>query len=151
MLSSSFQGGCGCEEGALLRVNGLNNFDILGALAPIPVLLPSVNGDWTNSNPIYEIPNLKKIYKLYNAEDKVENFHYEDGHNYNKRTREHVYAWFVKQFYGEDRGEKIAEENIQVPAPELLWHKGVKPVAPTEEHIKKTVDTLVDFYCFVDY
>ena len=106
-----------------------------------------VNGDWTNANPIYEIPNLKKVYKLYNAEDKVENFHYEDGHNYNQRTREHVYAWFVKQFYGEDRGEKIAEENIQVPAPELLWHKGVKPAAPTEEHIKETVDTLADFYC----
>ncbi|MBR2723532.1 MAG: acetylxylan esterase [Lentisphaeria bacterium] len=147
MLSSSFQGGCCCEEGALLRVNGLSNFDILASLAPMPMLLPSVTGDWTNSNPIYEIPCLKEVYKLYNAEDKLENFHYEDGHNYNQRTREHIYAWFVKQFYNEDKGEKIAEENTEVPPPEMLWHNGVKPETPTKEHIKNTVDILAESYC----
>lgn len=144
MLSSSFQGGCDCEEGALLRVTGLTNFDILASLAPMPMLLPSVSGDWTNSNPIYEIPKLKEVYKLYNAEDRIENFHYEDGHNYNQRTREHVYAWFMKIFYGKDCGMKTAEENITVPPPEMLWHKGEKPETPSAEHVRATVDKLAE-------
>ncbi|MBR1966519.1 MAG: acetylxylan esterase [Lentisphaeria bacterium] len=142
MLSSSFHGGCDCEAGALLRMTGIDNFDILASLAPMPMLLPSVNGDWTNSNPIYEIPKLKEVYKLYNAEDKIENFHRIDRHNYNQNTREYVYAWFVKQFYGEDRGIKINEENIPVPPPEMLWHKGVQPEAPSAEHVRATVDKL---------
>ena len=146
MLSSSFQGGCDCEEGALLRVNGLTNFDILASLAPMPMLLPAVTGDWTNGNPFYEIPKLKEVYKLYNAEERIESFYYEDGHNYNQRTREHVYAWFIKQFYGEDRGEKVAEENILPPPPEMLWRKGCAPAVPTKEHIRATVDKLVGIY-----
>lgn len=146
MLSSSFQGGCDCEEGALLRVNGLSNFDILASLAPMPMILPSVDGDWTNANPVYEIPCLKKVYKLYNAEDNIENFHYDDVHNYNQRTREHIYAWFVRHLKGEDRGITIAEEKITPPAAEILWHKGAKPDAPDAVHIRETVDKIAEFY-----
>ena len=145
MLSAHFQGGCPCEEGPVMRVNGLSSFDIVSAIAPRPVLLPSVTGDWTSLNPVYEIPALKAVYKLYNAENKVENFHYEDVHNYNRRTREHVYAYLVKQFMNIDRGDKIVEEDIAPPAPELLWHGGKEPAKATDETINAAFDKINDF------
>ena len=133
MLSSHFQGGCPCEEGPLMRTTGLTSFDIVSAIAPRPILLPSVTGDWTNLNPLYEIPRLKSIYKLYSAEDKVSHFHCDDVHNYNRRTREYAYAFLVKHLLGEDRGETIPEEDIAPPAPELLWKDGKEPAKATEE------------------
>ena len=84
MLSSHFQGGCACEEGPLLRVTGLTSFDVVAAIAPRPLMLPAVTGDWTNLNPRYEIPKMKDVYKLYSAENLVEHFYYDDCHNYNK-------------------------------------------------------------------
>ena len=142
MLSLHFMGGCTCEEGPLLRTRGLTSFDIVSSVAPRPILLPGVTGDWTNLNPDYEIPRLKEVYKLYHAQDKVEHFYYEDGHNYNKRTREHVYAWFVRQLQGRDTAEIIPESTDKVPAPEQLWHGGVKPAEPTEESFAKAVELL---------
>ena len=140
MLSSHFQGGCPCEEGPVMRVNGLASFDIVSAIAPRPVLLPSVTGDWTNLNPVYEIPAMREVYALYNAAHRVKNFHYEDEHNYNRRTREHVYAYLVKELMGIDRGEIIAEKEIPPPPPELLWFGGVEPAKATKE----TIDTAFD-------
>lgn len=142
MFSSHFQGGCDCEEGPLLRAYGLTNFDIMAALAPLPVLLPSVEGDWTRCNPRYEIPRLKEVYKLYNAADRVENFHCHAVHNYNQNTREHVYAWFAKLFLGADNSPAIPEEKITVAPPEILWHGGKKPEPPSEEHINSTFEKL---------
>ena len=137
MLSLHFMGGCSCEEGPLLRSRGLTSFDIVAAAAPRPILLPSVTGDWTNLNPDYEVPKLKEIYKLYHAEDNVENIHFDDGHNYNQRTREYVYAWFVRQLQGKDMGEKIPESTDKVPAPEQLWHGGKEPAPASKESFDK--------------
>lgn len=146
MLSLHYAGGCMCEEGPLLRTTGLTSFDIVASLAPRPVLLPSVTGDWTNLNPDYEIPELKKVYKLYYAEDKVEHFHYEDSHNYNRRTREHVYAWLVKQLQYRDMGDIIPESTETVPAPEQLWHGGVRPEPASAETFEKVRESLVQAY-----
>ena len=133
MLSAHFQGGCGCEEAPLLRVNGLGSFDIVSALAPRPLLLPSVTGDWTNLNPDYEIPKLKAVYDLYNAGDLVENFHCTATHNYNQNTREHVYAWLVKHLKGIDCGTVIAEDPEPHPPAEMLWLSGKAPAEPDEK------------------
>lgn len=146
MLSSHFQGGCACEEGPLLRNTGLTSFDVVAAVAPRRIMLPSVTGDWTNLNPQYELPKLKEVYKLYSAEDNVEAFHYVDEHNYNKRTREHVYAFFVRHLLGKDFGDVIPEENIPPPSPELLWHGGVEPVPATDEIVVTTLQQLEHVY-----
>lgn len=146
MLSLHFMGGCACEEGPLLRSRGLTSFDIVAALAPRPILLPAVTGDWTNLNPDYEIPKLKEVYKLYHAEENVEHFYFDDVHNYNQRTRERVYAWFVRQLQGKETGETIPESTDKVPAPEQLWHGGVKPAEPTEESFAAACGKLKDAY-----
>lgn len=146
MLSTHFMGGCPCEEGPLLRTRGLTSFDIVAALAPRPILLPSVTGDWTNLNPDYEVPKLKEVYKLYHAEDKVESVHFDDMHNYNQRTREYVYAWFVRQLQGKEAGLTIPESTDKVPAPEQLWHGGVQPSPASEETFAKVYPALKEAY-----
>lgn len=116
MLSAHFQGGCPCEEGPLLRVDDLTSVDVLMAMAPRPLLLPSVTGDWTSLNPVYEVGLVKDAYRLWGAEDRVEHVHFDDQHNYNRRTREVVYAWFVKWLRG-DRGvpKRIPEPDVEPP------------------------------------
>lgn len=147
MLSSHFQGGCGCEEGSLLRIDGLTNFDVVSALAPMPVMLPSVTRDWTNLNPDYEIPKLQAIYNLYGARDKVYNFHCDAPHNYNRNSREHVYSFFLRELLGKtDVPEILPEDPIAPPPPEMLWHKGTKPVPATDESAEKTLQKLVREY-----
>lgn len=146
MLSSHFQGGCSCEEGPLLRVTGLTSFDIVSSVAPRPIMLPSVTGDWTNLNQQYEIPRLREVYKLFSASERIESFHYEDVHNYNRRTREHIYAFLVRQLMGKDCGEIIKEEDIPPPPPELLWHCGVKPTPPSEVSMKNALEKQKSFF-----
>lgn len=148
MLSAHFYGGCGCEEGPLLRVAGLSSFDIVASLAPRPVLLPSVTGDWTNLNPDYEIPKLREVYDLYNAGNLVENFHCEAGHNYNQNTREHVYAWLIKQLKGVNCGETVVEDPEEHPAPEMLYLEGKKPAEPDEKSSRIAYEKLAAHYSY---
>ena len=116
MLSSHYQGGCVCEESPLLRLGGLTTLDIVGSLAPRPVLLPSVTGDWTNLNPTFEAPILKAIYRLFDAEDRVANVHFDAGHNYNQATREHVYPWFLRWLAGDSKAPtRLAEPKLKRP------------------------------------
>ena len=149
MLSSHFQGGCACEEGPLLRVAGLTSFDIVASLAPRPLFLPCVTGDWTNHNPDYEIPRLREVYALFGAADSVKSIQFDDCHNYNRRTREYVYAWLVKELMGIDKGETIPEEDIAPPPPELLWHGGQRPPSATRETASAAFAKLREIYTAV--
>jgi len=79
MMSAHYQGGCACEEAPLLHLGDLTTVDVVAALAPRPVLLPSVTQDWTNQNPEYEFPAVRAIYVLYGAEDRVANVHFDVG------------------------------------------------------------------------
>ena len=117
-------------------------FNNLSALAPRAVILPSVTGDWTNHNPVYEVPKLKEVYQLYNASNKVEHFHYKDEHNYNKRTREHIYAWFLKELKEVVCGDIIEELDYPVPEAKLLYLTGKKPAKPTKKSAKEALKEL---------
>ncbi len=119
MMSSHYQGGCSCEEAPLLHLGDLTTVEVVAALAPRPVLLPSVTGDWTNQNPTYDVPAVKRIYALYGAADRVASVHLDAPHNYNKDVREHVYAWLLKWLAGEwDIGARIKEGPLTVPDPQ---------------------------------
>ncbi|MBR0458312.1 MAG: acetylxylan esterase [Victivallales bacterium] len=123
MLSSHFQGGCQCEKGPLLRINGLTSFDVLCACAPRPLMLPSCTRDWTNLISRYEVPALRKVYALFGAEDALATFCQEAEHNYNQETRERVYSWFTHWLLNQSLRERIVEDSMEVPTPqELLIH-----------------------------
>ncbi len=116
MMSSHYQGGCTCEEAPLLHLGDLSTVEVVAALAPRPVLLPSVTRDWTNQNPGVDVPAVKRIYGFYDAADRVGNVHFAAPHNYNKDTREHVYAWFMKWLAGDKSvGARIKEGPLTVP------------------------------------
>ena len=93
MISSTMQGGCPCENLPLIRLD-TNNMEIGALAAPRPMLMVSATGDWTKSTPQVEFPAIRNVYKLYGAEDKVTNAHFDAPHNYNKDSREAMYAWF---------------------------------------------------------
>lgn len=95
MISATMQGGCLCENAPNLRLD-VSNLEIGALMAPRPLLLVSCTGDWTKDTPTVEYPAIKSIYKHLDAEDKIHQVQVDAEHNYNKESREAVYAWFAK-------------------------------------------------------
>ena len=129
MVSASYQGGCECENTPRLRLR-LYNVEMAAAMAPRPLLLPAVTGDWTRHTPWVEYPDVRRIYKLLGAEDRVACAYMDAGHNYNRLTREYVYAWFVRWLRGDSSaGKRIKEASFKAePKSGLrLWPDGKMP------------------------
>ena len=112
MVSTSMQGGCTCENCALLRV-GTGNVELTALFAPKPQGMTAAN-DWTKAMMTDGYPELQKVYGLYG---KKENVFCEDlrrfPHNYNYVTRGLMYNWFNKHM---DWGlkEPIVEEDYKL-------------------------------------
>jgi dienelactone hydrolase len=117
MVSTAMQGGCVCENCSYLRV-GTGNVEFAGMFAPRPLAMTGAN-DWTKDIMTKGYPELRKLYALHGAEDKVlAKAWLEFGHNYNQVAREMMYAWFNKHLLG-GSGD-IAEQPFKpVPPKEL--------------------------------
>ena len=65
----------------------------------------------------------------FDAEDKLHEVQIDADHNYNKDSREAVYAWFGKWFLGEDDATKFKEVPFEVERDEalLVFHHRVLP------------------------
>ncbi len=97
MVSTGMQGGCVCENCSLLRV-GTGNVELAAMFAPKPLGMTGAH-DWTAELATKGLPELKKLYGLYGAEDKVAATVYTQfGHNYNGASGLVVYEWFNKHF-----------------------------------------------------
>jgi dienelactone hydrolase len=95
MVSTQMQGGCVCENCSYLRV-GTGNVEFAGLFAPKPLAMSGAN-DWTIDIERKGLPELKRLYKLYNAADQVTAKCWpEFEHNYNQPAREMMYNWFNK-------------------------------------------------------
>ncbi len=94
MVSTSMQGGCICENTSYLRV-GTANIELSALIAPRPLGMTGAN-DWTVEIEKKGLPELKQIYKMYGAEDKVMAKHLSFPHNYNQPSREVMYDFFNK-------------------------------------------------------
>ena len=108
MVSAYFFGGCTCESGMPVHKSDhhqTNNVEIAALCAPRPMLLISDGGDWTNNTPNIEMPYLRKVYALYDAESKLENAHFPaERHDYGPTKRYPVYNFF-DQYLGLDAGK----------------------------------------------
>ena len=120
MISATMQGGCLCENAPNLRLD-VSNLEIGALMAPRPLLLVSATGDWTVNTPTVEYPAIRSIYAHFDAEDKVHQVQVDAEHNYNKESREAVYAWFAKWFLGAEDASAFKEVAFAVePDEELL-------------------------------
>ena len=128
MISAHMQGGCLCENAPNLRVD-ISNIEIGALMAPKPLLLVSATGDWTRNTPTVESPAIRSIYAHFGAEDKVHEVQIDADHNYNKDSREVVYAWFGKWFLGEEDATKFKEVPFDVERDEdlLVFHNRELP------------------------
>lgn len=117
MVSTAMQGGCICENCSYLRQD-TGNIELAGLFAPKPLGMSGAK-DWTIDIEAKGLPELKALYKLYNAEDKVMAKCYPQfGHNYNQVSRELMYNWFNK--------------HLQLGQPEPVAEKPFVPVPPKE-------------------
>lgn len=95
MISLHMQGGCLCENPPGLRLD-TTNVEIAATIAPRPLLMVSATGDWTKNTLESEYPAVRSIYTLLDAQDRVHAVRFTAEHNYNKDSREAMYAWMAR-------------------------------------------------------
>jgi hypothetical protein len=117
MVSTAMQGGCVCENCSLLRL-GTGNVEFAALFAPKPLGMTGAD-DWTIDIERKGLPELKALYKLYDAEDRVTARCFPQfKHNYNQVSREVMYNWFNK--------------HLQLGHSEPVVEKPFTPVPPKE-------------------
>jgi dienelactone hydrolase len=128
MISGIMQGGSPCENAPGLRI-GASNLEIGAMMAPRPMLMVSATGDWTRNTPQSEYPQLKHIWELYDAAERVANVHIDAPHNYNQNSREAVYRFFGKHVLHLPDAETLKERSTKVERlPDMLvWHGRTLP------------------------
>ena len=119
MISATMQGGCRCENAPNLRLDA-SNLEIAALMAPRPLLLVSATGDWTANTPTVEYPAIRSVYAHFDAKDKVHQIQVDAEHNYNKESREAVYAWFAKWLLEVEDTSAFKEVPYQVESDEAL-------------------------------
>src|SRR6187402_3533726 len=135
MISLTMQGGCLCENMPGLRLD-TNNVEIAAAIAPRPLLMVSATGDWTNETLENEFPAMRSAYALFDAAPRVHAVRMNAEHNYNKDSREAMYAWMARWLQKAPADVKIAERSFTVePLQDLLvFHRhALPPQAVTAE------------------
>ena len=86
------QGGCVCENAPLLRI-GTNNIELAALFAPKPLGMSSAN-DWTRDLLKLGLPEIKTIYRLFDADDRVTAMYMPFEHGDHLPSRERMYSWF---------------------------------------------------------
>ncbi len=94
MISLHMQGGCVCENPPGLRLD-TNNVELAGTIAPRPLLMVSATGDWTVDTMKKEYPAVRAFYALFGQPDRVKAVQFDEVHNYNRDSREAVYAFMA--------------------------------------------------------
>jgi X-Pro dipeptidyl-peptidase-like protein len=129
MISLHMQGGCLCENPPGLRLE-TTNVEIAATIAPRPLLMISATGDWTNETLELEYPAVRSIYGLVDASDHVRAVRMTAEHNYNKESREAMYAWMARWLQHAPEDAHPAEKSFTPERLEnlLVFHN--RPLPP---------------------
>jgi dienelactone hydrolase len=150
MVSTQMQGGCVCENCSYLRQN-TGNVEIAGLFAPKPLGMTGAH-DWTIDIEKKGLPELKALYRLYNAEDSVAaNCFPQFDHNYNQVSRQVMYNWFNKHLGLGRPGTVVEQPFVPVPPKELSVYDAEHPrpqdsldVAGLRKVVAKTSDKQIE-------
>ncbi|HEV2668129.1 MAG TPA: acetylxylan esterase, partial [Blastocatellia bacterium] len=143
MVSFLMQGGSLCENAPNLRID-TNNVEIASLMAPRPMMMVSSTGDWTRNMMISEYPAVRRIYELFDAEDKLTAIQVDAAHNYNQPSREAVYGWFAHWFMGRAETTPIKERrNAVAPISDLLVFFG-RPRPENELNEAQLTESLIE-------
>ena len=137
MISHYMQGGCICENQANLRLD-TNNMEIGALMAPRPLLMVSASGDWTRETPRVEFPAVQSVYRLLGAGHKAQTMQSMADHNYNRESREAVYAWFGRWLLGESDASQFSERRFRLGSPSeflVFFGRDLPESAVTEEEM----------------
>ncbi|MGH9374085.1 MAG: alpha/beta hydrolase family protein [Vicinamibacterales bacterium] len=128
MISLHMQGGCLCENPPGLRLD-TTNVEIAATIAPRPLLMVSATGDWTKNTLEREYPAVRALYALMGAADRVHAVRFDAEHNYNRDSREAMYAWMARWFKQAPTDVRIPERSFtpEPPADLLVFHQRTLP------------------------
>ena len=120
MVSTAMQGGCTCENSALLRINE-GNIAFAALFAPKPLGLTTAN-DWTKEMATKGFPELKETYQVLGVpKNTILHNRIEFEHNYNLPSRQAMYGWFNEHLdlgFKEPENEKphtrLSKEELSV-------------------------------------
>ena len=130
MVSDSMQGGCVCENAAGLRL-GTDNVEIAALAAPRPMKLVGATGDWTAHTMDRAFPRIREVYALVGSPDRLSADVFDFPHNYNRTSRDAVYAFMARWLLNVDDPAKTREGDDQAPeAPEEILAFGPSRPAP---------------------
>jgi len=144
MVSTSMQGGCTCENCSLLRI-GHGNVELAGLFAPKPQGMTAAN-DWTKEMATKGFPELKQLYTLYGAADKVQSKDLlQFPHNYNYVTRALMYNLFNK-YLKLGFAEPVVEGDFKRLTDEELtvWDAEHPAPKPTGDYERNTVKWMTE-------
>ena len=124
MISLHMQGGCLCENAPALRLD-TTNVEIAATIAPRPLLMVSATGDWTANTLEQEFPAVRSIYTLLGVPDRVAAVRFQAEHNYNRDSREAMYAWMARWLQHTPADTRRAERPFTAdsPADLLVFHQ----------------------------
>lgn len=130
MVSTQMQGGCTCENCSYLRI-GTGNVEFAALFAPKPLGMTGAN-DWTIDIERKGLPELKKIYQLYESPDRVmaKCFPAFD-HNYNQVSREVMYNW-LNQYLDLKHPAPVEEKPFEPIPPARLSVYDVQTPRPAD-------------------
>jgi len=118
MVSTAMQGGCICENCSYLRI-GTGNIELAGLFAPRPLAMSGAN-DWTIDIETKGLPQLRILYDLLGAPDKVDARCFPQfDHNYNQVSREVMYNWFNKHLRLGHKEPVVEQPFVPIPPKEL--------------------------------
>jgi hypothetical protein len=146
MVSTAMQGGCICENCSYLRV-GTGNVEFAGLFAPKPLGMTGAD-DWTKEIETKGLPELKALYRLYDAEDRVmAKALTQFKHNYNQVSREVMYNWFNKHLRLGLPEPVVEQPFVPVPPKQLSVFDAEHPLprdAVGVERLRQTITELSD-------
>ena len=143
MISLHMQGGCLCENPPGLRLE-TTNVEIAATIAPRPLLMISATGDWTAETLENEYPAVRAIYNLLDAGDRVQAVRIDAEHNYNKDSREAMYAWMARWLQNKPADVKVAERSFTPESiPNLLVFNG-RALPPNAVDVPHLTENWID-------